>query len=381
MKGTAPRGPTIEADEEHAQGLRESVKEKAENLMIVDMIRNDLGRIAQPGTVQVTKLFEIERHPGVLQMTSTVVAESSGTVSEVFQSLFPCASIVGAPKISTQRILAEIEPSPRGVYTGAIGFILPSGDAQFSVAIRTAVRDYATDEVEYGVGGGIVWDSEVEKEWRECLLKAQPLSHQSAPWALIETLLWDGQYYLLDRHLLRMARSARELGVPFDQDQALATLTAATSDASQALRVRLQLNREGRFLATTSPYVRTTEALRIDFAPRSVHAKDPSLRHKTNRRWTYDHLRRTRMDCDDLVLFNENEEVTEFLIGNLVARISGEYLTPPLSSGLLPGVFREELLETGEIREAIITIADLRDSPEVVRFNSVSGWCPCNWVA
>lgn len=388
MKGTARRGGTRADDEALGERLRSSEKERAENLMIVDMIRNDLGRIAKPGTVHVPKLFEVERHPGVLQMTSTVEAVSDGSLGEVFEALFPCASIVGAPKIETQRILAELEPSPRGVYTGAIGFVKPGGDCQFSVAIRTAVREVATGGVEYGVGGGIVWDSELDREWEECLLKASPLTRQSEPPKLLETIRWDGEWVLLEGHLDRMARSAHELGFPFSVEGALGCLDVAVAGKALPQRVRLLLGLDGRFEATYSdapphasfePSV-ASAPLEIAFAGEAIRSGDPALRHKTNRRRIYDRLREAGPDCDDLVLFNERGEATEFLIGNLVARFGNTYVTPPFESGLLPGVFRQDLLDRGVIVEGTISLSRLREADEIVRVNSVSGWRPCAWI-
>lgn len=378
MKGTAPRGATPKADEALARTLRESPKELAENLMIVDMVRNDLGRIARPGTVRVTKLFEVERHPDQLQMTSTIVAESDVELPDVMRALFPCASIIGAPKIATQRILTEIEPSMRGLYTGAIGLVLPNGDAQFSVAIRTAVRNPKTNAVEYGIGGGIVWDSNVESEWQECLLKASPLTRISEPWALLETLLWDGaEFRRLEGHEERMRRSAHELGVPFDRDVYGATLYAAVDNEADRRRVRLLLSREGHFLATSGPIQVLDGPLMVGFAPERVWSGDPELRHKTNRRRMYERQQAARPDCHDLILFNERDEATEFLIGNLAAKIKDEWVTPSLACGVLPGVERAALLIEGKIQERVLTHADILRAAEIVRINSVSGWRTC----
>jgi len=388
MKGTARRGNSRADDEGLAERLRASEKERAENLMIVDMIRNDLGRIAKPGTVHVPKLFEVERHPGVMQMTSTVEAETGAALSEVFQALFPCASIVGAPKIETQRILAELEPSTRGIYTGAIGIVVPGGDCQFSVAIRTAVRDTTTGAAEYGVGGGIVWDSIVDLEWEECLLKASPLRRQSEPPKLLETLRLDGDWIFLERHLNRMAASASELGFPFSAERALSCLDRAVDGSTGARRVRLLLGLDGAFVATCTdapPCASfepsdTFDPLLITVAGEPVRSGDPALRHKTNRRRLYDRLREAGPDCDDLVLFNERGEATEFLIGNLVARFGETYVTPPVDSGLLPGVFRQDLLDRGLIEERVINLDRLPEATELIRINSVSGWRRCQMI-
>ena len=218
MKGTAPRGRTFTEDEAQRAWLFASEKNRAENVMIVDMIRNDMGRIAEVGSVRVPALFEVERYPTVLQMTSTVTSRTNASVADVFKALFPCASITGAPKVSAMGIIADLEPAARGVYTGAIGYLAPGGRAQFNVAIRTVVVDRQTGRATYGVGSGVVWDSDADEEYDECLLKARVLGVQRPDFELLETMLWRPEtgVFLLDRHLERLAGSAEYFGMAVD---------------------------------------------------------------------------------------------------------------------------------------------------------------------
>jgi len=200
MKGTVGRGRTIREDECVSDWLRNSEKNRAENVMIVDMVRNDLGRIARPETVEVTRLWELEKYPSLFQLTSTVEADTDAQLPEIFSALFPCASITGAPKIRSSEIIADLEPQPRGVYTGAIGFVGPHRQARFNVAIRTIQIDRKLDLARYGTGGGIVWESSAEDEWLECRTKGLVLKSAQPDFDLLETLLWTPSegYLLLD---------------------------------------------------------------------------------------------------------------------------------------------------------------------------------------
>jgi len=251
MKGTARRGLTPEADRAQAEWLRQSEKNRAENVMIVDMLRNDLGRVAAIGSVRVPRLFELERYPNVWQMTSTVTAETGAPLAEVMQALFPCASITGAPKHSTMRLIAQLESTPRRIYTGCIGHFGPGQQAQFNVAIRTVVVDRAAGTAEFGVGGGIVWDSETEAEYDECLDKARVLMTRPAAFDLFESLRWrpgeaEGGLFLLDYHWRRLRESADYFGFEFDQERAAAQLAAAAEGwPAQTHKVRLCLDRAG----------------------------------------------------------------------------------------------------------------------------------------
>lgn len=382
MKGTASRALYPEADRGRRRWLQSSTKNRAENLMIVDMVRNDLGRIAEPGSVKVDELFRIEKYPSVWQMTSVVSAISSAPLAGVFQALFPSASITGAPKVQTMAIIDRLEQSSRGIYTGTIGFVAPNGDCQFSVAIRTAVVDRELGRVEYGVGGGIVWDSTAADEWDECAAKAALLHRQSPEFALLEALLWtpeDG-YWLFDRHLRRLAESADYFGFPFSQDRILAALDHATADACRASKVRLVLGADGEptveTIALSHTPVSDTPTVALAEAP--IDSENVFLYHKTTCRGVYDRARAALPDVDDVILWNERGELTESCSCNLVLDLDGGKVTPPVSCGLLAGVCRAGMLAAGEITEQVLTLADYQRAESVFLINSVRGLRPAH---
>jgi para-aminobenzoate synthetase/4-amino-4-deoxychorismate lyase len=399
MKGTAPRGRTGEEDRRLAATLSASVKERAENLMIVDMVRNDLGRVARPGSVKVPALFEVERYDTVLQMTSRVEAQSAATLSELFGALFPCASVTGAPKVSTMGLVAALEDSPRGVYTGAVGVVAPGGDARFSVAIRTAwverraveAEGPAEVRIEYGTGGGIVWDSDPRRELAETRLKAvalhRALEAPAPDFELLETLLWTpaGGYHLLARHLARLAASADYFGFPGDLGRVRRRLEEAARETRRSgdgpRRVRLLCDRRGRVRVESAPLADPRRPLRVALAASPVDSGDVFLCHKTTRRQVYERAlaeARSRvaeggLEIDDVVLWNERGELTETTIANLVLEVDGEALTPPVECGLLAGTCRAELLARGRVRERVLTRGDLERAERVVLVNSVRG--------
>jgi para-aminobenzoate synthetase/4-amino-4-deoxychorismate lyase len=379
MKGTVRRGRTLEEDMSLADWLHHSEKNRAENLMIVDMIRNDLGRVAEVGSVQVPRLFEVERHPTLWQMTSTVTATCRKSFSEIIAALFPCASITGAPKIRTTQIIAELEPAARGIYTGSIGFLTPNRVAQFSVAIRTAVVDRNMAQVEYGSGGGIVWDSACGDEYTEALLKSRVLTEQRPQFSLLETMLWtpDESYFLLDYHLRRLADSAKYFGFPVDIECVRKQLLARCSDFfAEPMRVRLLIDSDGRPEIQADPLrqVETSRPVRIMLAREPVNSADIFLYHKTTYRKIYEEARQSCSACDDVLLWNEREEITESSIANVVVKINEDLFTPPLDSGLLAGTFRKWLLDTGQIRERILKVRDLEQCSKIYLINSVRKW-------
>ncbi|MEQ1730656.1 MAG: chorismate-binding protein, partial [Vicinamibacterales bacterium] len=248
MKGTARRGRTFGEDRAAGEALAASPKNQAENVMVVDMVRNDLGRIAEVGSVDVSELFTVERYPNVWQMTSLVKARSLAPLADIFAALHPSASVTGAPKRATMALLQELEAGPRGVYTGAIGHVPPDGLASFNVAIRTAVVDRSRSTLSFGIGSGIVWDSESDDEYEECLLKGSVLGQRPVEFDLLETLLWtplDG-FFLLDRHLHRLGQAAEYFSVPMQVAEVRAGLTAAVANAHEPLRLRLLVSRDGR---------------------------------------------------------------------------------------------------------------------------------------
>jgi para-aminobenzoate synthetase/4-amino-4-deoxychorismate lyase len=379
MKGTAARGLTTTADRAQAEWLHKSEKNRAENVMIVDMIRNDLGRVATTGSVRVPELFAIERYPTLLQMTSTVTAETGVGLAKLMAAAFPCASITGAPKVRTMRLLQALEPEPRGVYTGAIGFLSPDGRSQFNVAIRTVVIDRRTETAAYGVGSGIVWDSEPAAEYAECLLKARVLDVPAAraDFSLLESLRWtleDG-YWLLDRHISRLLDSAEYFNIPADEPTIREALQAAGRDLAAPAKARLLVGQDGRPTVETVPLAvgEGPSPLRLGVALEPVWSGDRWLYHKTTERGVYERAHAGRPDCDDVVLVNERGEVTETSRANLVVEMDGRRYTPPVSCGLLAGTARQELLERGEIAARILSVDDLRQAQRMWTLNSVRG--------
>jgi len=397
MKGTARRGLTAGDDRDNARRLAGSAKERAENLMIVDMVRNDLGRVARPGTVTVGELFAVERYPTLLQMTSTVGAESDAPVEAILAALFPCASITGAPKAATSAIIARLEDGPRGVYTGAVGYLAPGRRARFGVAIRTAVIDRERGAAVYGVGGGIVWDSRPGREWRECRLKARILDVALAsPWPesfeLLETLRWEpaAGFALLAEHLARLEGSAGYFGFEVHRVRIVMALEGAVDGAAGPLRVRLTVDRRGQPRVETAalenagwrgvgappgePVTAAGPPLRLGLAPGPVDPADPFLYHKTTHRARYEAARAARPECDEVLLWNARDEATEGMVHNLVVRRDGELVTPPVEAGLLPGTLRARLLAEGAVREATVPLRELPHCEELWLINSVRGW-------
>ena len=386
MKGTRPRGRWPDEDERLATELRASGKDQAENVMIVDLLRNDLGRVSEMGSVVVPRLWEVERYETVLQMTSTVTSRLGADVglTDLLTALFPCGSVTGAPKIRTMEIISNLEDAPRGIYTGSIGYISPGPEIRFNVAIRTVWIDLATGRAEFGVGGGITFDSSEDGEYEECMVKSRVLTAHRPEFDLLETLLFEpGQgYFLLNRHLDRLARSACYFG--FDCD------TRAVSDALEgeavgltetAYKVRLVLSRNGGVRMTHEPLPPAAEkSLRVALAEAPVDSRDPMLCHKTTCRTLYQTRLASHPDCDEVILQNERGEVTECGIGNLVARIGGKCYTPPLDGGLLPGTYREDLLARGEIHERVLNPADLDRAEALYMINSVRRWVVLEWV-
>jgi len=307
MKGTAGRGRTLAEDEAQSAWLAASAKNRAENVMIVDMVRNDLGRIARPGSVAVPALFQVDRHPSVWQMTSTVTAQARAAVGfpEVLAALFPCASITGAPKARTMEIITALETAPRGIYTGAMGFLAPGGLAQMNVAIRTVAVDRPAGRALYGVGGGIVWDSVAEEEYQECRIKAlalprrDPRSGRSRrpprDFDLLETILWepDEGFFLLDRHLARLRDSAVYFAFPFHKDRLRQALDGAAARLpATPHRLRLLIDRRGQPRVEAFPLEAATDAdtlpVTVHLAAEPVDATDPFLFHKTTHRQIYE---------------------------------------------------------------------------------------------
>jgi len=380
MKGTMPRGLTVGEDEKNAEMLRTSEKDRAENVMIVDMMRNDLGRIAAIGTVSVPLLFAVERYPSVWQMTSTVKAETDASVTDIMRALFPCASVTGAPKARTMAIIAELETTPRKIYTGAIGFLAPNRRAQFNVAIRTVLVDRRNRTAEYGVGGGVVWDSTPEGEYEECLTKARVLTGPGPDFDLVETMLFSPQqgFFLLHEHLERLKSSAGFFGRPFNESLALRMIRQLERDLrvfTYDCRVRMVVHRDGSptFAIRPAESVAPTP-MRVKFAATPIDSNNPFLYHKTTHRKVYDDALASVSDCDDVLLWNERGEITESTIANIVLEIEGKMYTPPVSCGLLAGTFRGVLLKEGLLTERVMTREDVQNAAQLFLINSVRKW-------
>jgi para-aminobenzoate synthetase / 4-amino-4-deoxychorismate lyase len=405
MKGTLSRAapPASESasevwqasDEAEAHALVNSEKNRAENLMIVDLLRNDLSRVALTGSVAVPSLFSLETYPTVHHMTSTVTAATREgiTLEDIFCALFPCGSITGAPKIKTTEIINALETSPRGIYCGAIGYITPDQRAVFNVPIRTVTMDFSRGTAQCGVGGGITWDSTAGEEHAEALTKARFLGEGAGHFELLETLLLqEGHYAFLDRHLARLQRAAKRFGHPLDVTAVRAALAAhAATYPHQLRRVRLLVSPTGESIITCTALQSApdnwlapgdrAEQVDVVLARKAVDSQHEFLRYKTTARAAYDVHIADAPEAFDILLWNERNEVTEFTRANVVISLSGKLLTPPLAAGLLPGVLRAELLEKNIIREAIIRCEDLDRANGIWFVNSVRGWLPARIIS
>ena len=377
MKGTASRGLWFEHDRGQAAALAASAKDRAENLMIADMVRNDMGRVAETGSVHVTRLFSVEQFSTVWQMTSTVRARTRASVAEIFGALFPPASITGAPKTRTMQIIADLEPSPRRIYTGAIGFIAPGRRAQFSVAIRTLLINKPERRGEYGVGGGIVWDSRPGSELEESRVKARILHRPPPAFDLLETILWtpERKFWLLPYHLRRLRQSAGYFGFELDSGQVrrqLANCAAALPGAPH--RMRLLVSKSGAVSVTASSVEPGSSGFPdITLAARPVDAANPFLYHKTTCRQVYQDALKLVPGAVDVLLYNQKGEITESTIANIVVDLRGRLCTPPVRCGLLPGTLRAFLLDRGDITEKAVTVAQLASCRRIFLLNSVRG--------
>ena len=387
MKGTAARGRTEAEDRRAAAALKSDPKNRAENVMIVDLMRNDLGKVCEVGSVHVPRLFEVHRLRTLLQMVSTVsgTLRPGATVSFLFHALFPCGSVTGAPKISAMRALRRLEPSPRGPYTGAIGILLPGGDMTFSVAIRTVTL--RNGRAKAGAGGGIVWDSDPREEYLEANLKGRYLSESPVSFQLIETFLWSpgtGFRFLPD-HLRRLASSARYFGFRFREEAVRSALRSAIRNeaATGPRKVRLLLAQSGEVNVDLSPIatiLKGTGPARVTLSTVVVSSRDPFVRHKTTHRgWRDKELRKARADgFDEVIFLNERGEVTEGAITNLFVEAAGRLLTPPAACGLLEGIRRRRVLADRSLRasERVLYPEDLMTCRRILLANSVRGVMP-----
>jgi para-aminobenzoate synthetase/4-amino-4-deoxychorismate lyase len=375
MKGTAPRDVDAAKDNALRTHLAASEKDRAENLMIVDLLRNDLGRIAQMGSVSVSELFRVETYPTLHTMVSTVQAQLREQISigDIVRALFPCGSVTGTPKIRAMEIIRDLEGSPRGVYCGAIGAFAPDGSADFNVAIRTLTLSNGFGEL--GIGGAVVHDSRASSEYDECLLKARYYETARKPLQLIETLRHSPRegFIRRDLHLARMARSAAEFGIAFDRDAAKGVLENSAGRSVEDLRMRLTLDEAGFFNCTHARLATQSTTLTYKISSTPVRSMDQLFRHKTNWREFYDAEIARYPDCDEVLFVNERGAVTEGSRTNVFVRKKGRLLTPPIEEGVLDGCLRRELIEAGKCFEATIYPRDLEGAGTVLLGNSLRG--------
>lgn len=380
MKGTAPRRPSATDDDAAAAALASDPKNRAENLMITDLIRNDISRVSIPGSVSVSSAFAVERYPTVNQMTTTVRGElePDRTAFDVLGALFPCGSVTGAPKIRAMEIIDAVEFRPRGVYTGSIGWISPSGDASFNVAIRTIVS--ARGKATMGIGSGIVADSDVDAEWAECEQKMAFVTETGRPFHLIETMAFgpDDGLPLLQDHMDRLARSAAYHGFALDRHAARNLLQAVVGTLRAPARVKLTLARDGAIAVACLPFPpRADSAVDVRVLDLPVSVNDVRLYHKTSDRAFYDDARR-EAGCFEVVFQRPDGRITEGSFSNVFIERGDVLLTPPVSDGLLSGVLRGSLIESGLAREESLTRADLADG--FLLGNALRGLFPARLV-
>jgi para-aminobenzoate synthetase/4-amino-4-deoxychorismate lyase len=376
MKGTARRGRFTAEDQARYQQLSISAKDNAENVMIVDMVRNDLSRVAERGSVVTALSAEIERYPRVFQMTRKVSATVNCSLVEIMEALFPAASITGAPKQRTMELIADLESTPRRIYTGAVGFISPDGREVFNVAIRTALIDRERGSIEYGVGSGIVWDSVWHDEYDECIAKSAAITVSAACFDLFETILWeqDVGYFLLERHLKRLFDSAELFGWSINRKEAedsLDALEPKLQKLNSSQRVRLIVSNAGKIRCEYTALEELPELYRVSLARDPVSSDDRTLFHKTTQRSVYELALPEVKGVHDVLLWNERGEITESRIANIVLELGGVLYTPPVTSGLLGGCYRAELLESGVIEERVLTKSDLKRAAAVYLINSL----------
>ncbi len=381
MKGTLARGRWLEEDLAHRDQLAACPKNRAENVMITDLTRNDLGRVARPGSVRVDALCAVEPYPTLWQMISRVRAElpEGACLADILAALFPCGSITGAPKIRTMGILRDLEPHARGLYCGAVGHVAPGGDCCFNVPIRTVVLDADTGRARFHVGGGITWDSSARDEYGECLVKMRFLSRPRPAFELLETLLLDrGRFAYLEAHLDRLAASARYFGFACSRDRIRSVLAALANQCGTGRHlVRLLVDERGQTHIEQRPLPREPRRTRVvDWASKPVDSSDPFLFHKTTRREIYDQALARCPDCDDVLLVNEHGQVTESCRANLVVLLDGRLWTPARRCGLLNGVFRQQLLDRGLVRERVLRKKDVERAERLWLVNSVRRWMP-----
>ena len=382
MKGTIERGKSLKEDKENRKNLRFDSKNNAENIMIVDLLRNDLGAVSRTGTINVPRIFTVEKYETLFQMTSDVkgILRDEVSLYELFKAIFPSGSVTGAPKLRTMQIIKELEPEPRKVYTGAVGFFSPNGRAAFNVAIRTVLLK--GNKGEMGIGSGIVYDSDKHSEYKECLLKAEFLAKPRPEFQLIETMLWSGKagFFCLPLHLKRLRDSSFYFGFCYNGERLKKILSEAKKDLNpdSVYKIRVLLYKDGTVSITRKKIEkrRAKSLMPVVISGMKTSSKDIFLRHKTTNRKLYDreYQRYKRAGCYDVIFCNEKGEITEGAISNIFIKSGRFYYTPPLRCGLLNGVFRQYILSKRKnIREKVLIPAMLKNAEGIWLANSVRG--------
>ncbi|MCD6459951.1 aminodeoxychorismate synthase component I [bacterium] len=391
MKGTIKRGKTAAEDLRQSRELASCLKNRAENIMIVDLMRNDIAKACRTGSVETTNLFDVTSYSTLFQMTSTVKGNICDNVSirELITKIFPSGSVTGAPKIRAMQLIKDLETAPRGVYTGSIGYISPSNDAVFNIAIRTLCLDEQTKTGELGIGSGIVSDSSPEKEFEECVLKSNFLFEQNVSFKLIETILWDANsFFVLDLHLKRLKKSAGYFDFCFDEKKVVDKLKKVSFGFCRykKYKVRLLLDRYGDISVET--YLLDTKSSDnenvIMLSDDKICSGSVFFYHKTTNRNFYDkQLQRYRQKgCFDVIFRNERDEITEGAISNIFIKKDGVFYTPPVHCGLLSGTYRDFFIGNnyGLVREKILYKTDLLSADEIFLTNSVQGMIKVNLI-
>jgi len=378
MKGTSRRGRNLAEDDALKLWLQNDEKNRSENLMIVDLLRNDIGRISEIGSVEAKEMFSVEKYETLFQMTSTVEGTLRQGLSlyEIFRSIFPSGSVTGAPKIRTMQIIHEMEEQPRGVYTGAVGFFSPKKEAVFNVAIRTILLD--GEKGEMGVGGGIVFDSDPVREYEECTLKADFLTQQRVEFQLIESILWDRGFQLLNYHMERLQASAEYFNFTFHKEEIFRKLKYYSEQLTMEApnKVRLLLGADGAITLDSQLLTEKSQTSKILFSHEKTSSKERFLYHKTTRRELYEkeYARASELGFADAIFLNEKGEVTEGAISNIFIEKNSKLYTPPVECGLLPGVFRRHILETDAMAsEKILFPDDLEQADAIYVCNAIRG--------
>ena len=371
MKGTTQRGVTDDEDLKEAAWLEQDPKNRSENMMIVDLLRNDMNRISEVGSEHVERLCQVEQYSTVWQMTSTIKSQLREEIDlvEIFRSLFPCGSITGAPKIATMGIIKDLEPQPRGVYCGTIGLLLPNGRRIFNVAIRTI--QLHKGQAIYGVGGGITWDSTWESEYREVHQKAAVLYRKQTRFKLISTGKISQKSLLFeDQHLERLTKASRYFTFPFDPEDLKQKIEeeCQACDANQDYRLRISLSKSGE--------MELSRQILTSLSPTFCQAKLFLQEADLNQSFTYfktTHRPHLSLGEQEIIYHNAVGELLETSIGNLVLKIAGKLYTPPTSLGILPGIYRQHLLERGQVEEKVLTLKDLAQAEDIYGCNAVRG--------